>query len=276
MSKRAAPELSTELSGPNSGGSPSSAAAQRAAMPPPAPRAPKRRRRARGGRRAGKKDDLFDVAFVVEELVRDVEAIDELIPIPSDVGCGVCSWCDSDDDCGGCGECFFGEADCQDCAADEREQTALAIKFIRRTLRKYPAQSAAAVREHRADFPGQPYRCPSLVRLAPHPAAAACACECCASAPTPGVETLGCFERDCCHLHLARAALARNVKTKAADRAERARLDAEDEAFGYGRRPTAAVRARPPATAAPEIETDDFVSEPHDSWRCDIFCDLCG
>jgi hypothetical protein len=269
MSKRVAPELSTELSGPNSGGSSASSAA--------AHRAPKRRRRARGGRRAGKKDALFDVAFVVEELVRDVEAIDELIPSSSDVGCGLCGWCDSDDDCGGCGECFFGEADCQDCAADEREQTALAIKFIRRTLRKYPAQSAAAVREHRADFPGQPYRCPSLVRLAPHPAAAACACDCCASAPTPGVETLGCFERNCCHLHLGRAALARNVKAKAADRAERARQDAEDEAFGYGK---PAVRARPPATAAPEIETDDCVSEPRDPFAmsslCDPFCDLCG
>ena len=64
----------------------------------------RRRRRPRGGRRAAKPDTAFDVAFVVEELVRDVEAVDALVPGGGPNACGGCGSCDSDDDeCGGCG-----------------------------------------------------------------------------------------------------------------------------------------------------------------------------
>ena len=73
----------------------------------------RRRPRPRGGRRAAKPDTAFDAAFVVEELVRDVEAVDALVPGGGPTACGGCGSCDSDDDeCGGCGEAQPTTASC--------------------------------------------------------------------------------------------------------------------------------------------------------------------
>ena len=74
-----------------------------------------RRRRSRGGRKPGKAaTDRFLVAHVTEEMVRDVEAAEELWPTPG--GCAEHEPCDSNDDCGGCGGCYQdGRASCRLC-----------------------------------------------------------------------------------------------------------------------------------------------------------------
>ena len=230
MSKRPAPELEPM---------------ERGLQPAAGDSGTRRRRRPRGGRRAAKPDTAFDVAFVVEELVRDVEAVDALVPGGGPNACGGCGSCDSDDDeCGGCGECvFFGgepgddpDGECRYCRASKK----WAKKDIRKHLQRHPAESAAKIREQREERPATPFRCPSLVRLAPHPGAAGlCACVCCSPlwgtrCDGKGITVYGCDDAACCRRHLGRTTLEKRFKGARAERAAQARDDAEEALWDAG------------------------------------------
>ena len=83
----------------------------------------KRKRRSRGGQKRRPKvavasaAEKFTVAWVIEELVRDVCAAAELLPAPL-WPCDDHRPCDEDDECGGCGCCDFtdGILTCEECA----------------------------------------------------------------------------------------------------------------------------------------------------------------
>jgi hypothetical protein len=229
---------------------------------------PKRRRRgaARGGARRGtpKRNarGLFEVGLAIEDMVRDVEAANDLFP---DEPCGEHEPCGEDDDCGGplsgCDlPCFQeGRDTCPACAAGTQEafgrrqlvlkgvdkgdlvrddllpsgkNTILDVSITRPLVdtaaSKYEAKKGmdydAVIGTKGVDFgvvlPGDfndarrtvdrnPYRLPSLCRLAPLPLR--CGCACCTGAHGAGATVLGCGG-DCCRRFVGLARLSREVE----------------------------------------------------------------
>ena len=181
-------------------------------------------RRRRGGRRATpqrRAGDLFDVAFVVEELVRDVEALWEAragVNHDDDDRCDrhafcaaacVDDWDRYDNHCrGSCGYCDpVGAAGCKACARRRRRN----LIRLRMDFGRHRADVLAVIADYRvgADEFGHPFRLPSLCALAPLPVYHfACACMCCRSpAPWRG----GCYGQ-CCRRHGERAWLVQRCR----------------------------------------------------------------
>jgi hypothetical protein len=199
-------------------------------------------RRQRGGRRAAggrAAADAFEVAFVIEELVRDVEAVwiafgginhhDE-DRCARHAFCASACFSDWDRyDNPGCREtkrCAYcdpeGARGCRACARRLRRH----LIMVRRNFDLYPADVLAGVAEERArleEFCVQ-YRLPSLCDLAPLPLAGAqCVCVCC-KRPQPWIE--GC-DFQCCRRHGSRTHLRQRCAQFAREIAVAEELDGD-------------------------------------------------
>jgi hypothetical protein len=182
-----------------------------------------RRRRSRGGRKAGKAaKGQFLIAYVIEEMVRDVEAAEELWPTLG--GCAEHEPCDSYDDCGGCGGCYQdGRAGCRLCPLIASDAASM-VRHVDVQL----ARDAVAVHRAERRFCDWAYRLPGLARLAPHPGCyQECVCGCCREAErmaAAGDDHHGCGNPECCRNHLEPRVIEQRRQHALNDRAQR-RMD---------------------------------------------------
>ena len=169
-------------------------------------------------------------------MVRDVEAAEELWPTPG--GCAEHEPCDSNDDCGGCGDCYQdGRASCRLCPLIASDAACMVRHVDVRLARD-------AVAAHRAErlFCDWAYRLPGLARLAPHPGCyQECVCGCCQEADhmaTTGDVLHGCGEPACCRNHLDPGVIEQRRRTALALR----RIDVS-------------WRTKPATTASPHLDS---------------------
>ena len=180
------------------------------------------RKRRRGGKRAAgqrRAADLFDVASVVEDLVRDVEALWSSLGNGDDTDWDRCdrhAFCVAADpfretnrygeyNCVAGRRCAFCDpVDAQGCRACARRQRRHLIR-LRRDFASDSVgllQRIAEEREMHEQF-GAQYRLPSLCALAPLPLPGVrCVCTCCRR-PDKFADSVGC-DHQCCRRHMPR------------------------------------------------------------------------
>ena len=205
------------------------------------------RKRKRGGRRAAgqrRAADLFDVASVVEDLVRDVEALWDALSGGDSVDWDRCdrhAFCAAADpfrewnwygDCS-CSErrrcAFCSPAEARGCRACARRRRRHLIR-LRRDFASDPADLLRRVAEQRelGEQWGDQYRLPSLCELAPLPGVC-CVCSCCRYpdrfAGGVGVH-VGCSHQ-CCRRHMPRVRLQQRCAQFAREIAVAEELDGD-------------------------------------------------
>jgi hypothetical protein len=151
----------------------------------------------------------YEVGCVLEELLRCVDALDEIAPL-DEQHCRPCqerradAWCECDDaaDQGWgdvCAACVLDERWCVACAAISAARVALlfrtrGVRRLRATARKHAKESVYA---------GHPWRSPALPSVY---ASVVCRCDCCGADPPeqwdrPCPDLQCCWSPICCALH---------------------------------------------------------------------------